>query len=71
MSDVLEVNAQTGEEITRDFTPDELAAREAEAAADAENAAQKAEQEKLATSARLKIAQSSGLSPQEISALGF
>jgi hypothetical protein len=33
MADVLEVNAQTGERIERDFTPEEQAQREADIAA--------------------------------------
>ena len=35
MSDVLIVNVATGERIERDFTPEELAQREADAAAEA------------------------------------
>ena len=35
MSDVLIVNAKTGERIERDFTPEELAQREADAAVEA------------------------------------
>jgi hypothetical protein len=32
MSEVIEINAKTGERVERDFTPQELAQREAEAA---------------------------------------
>lgn len=35
MADVLIINAQTGEVVERDFTPEELAQREADAAAHA------------------------------------
>jgi hypothetical protein len=45
MADVLIVNAATGERIERDFTPEELAEREAYAAAEAERAALEAEQQ--------------------------
>ena len=45
MADVLIVNAATGERIERDFTPDELAQREADATAEAERAALEAEQQ--------------------------
>ena len=39
MSDVLIVNVATGERIERDFTPEELAQREADAAVEAERVA--------------------------------
>ncbi len=45
MADVLIVDAATGERVERDFTPDELAQREADATAAAERAALEAEQQ--------------------------
>jgi hypothetical protein len=45
MADVLIVNVATGQRIERDFTPEELAQREAHVAAKAERAALEAEQQ--------------------------
>ena len=45
MADVIIVNVATGERIERDFTPEELAQREADAAAEAERAALEAKKQ--------------------------
>ena len=66
--DVLEINAETGETIERDFTPEELAQREADAKSakareKAEQAAIDAKQSALAKLAAL------GLTPEEINGI--
>jgi hypothetical protein len=68
---VTDFDAQTGESVERDATADELAQQQADAESAAILAAAEAERAALAESARLKIAQSSGLTPEEITALGF
>lgn len=45
MSDVIEIDAATGEVVERGFTADELAQREADAAAEAERVAAEAQAE--------------------------
>ena len=52
MSDVLEINVATGERIERDFTPEELAQREADVAAAAEREALEAEKAAAREAAR-------------------
>ena len=52
MSDVLEINVKTGERIERDFTPEELAQREADAAAAAEREALEADEAAARQAAR-------------------
>ena len=64
MSDVLEINVPTGERIERDFTPDELAQRAKDVAAD--KAAAQAEADALAAK---EAAKSSALAKLE--ALGL
>ncbi len=56
---------------TRPQTEDEAAQAVIDSAAAEAAAALRAEKEALATSARLKIAESSGLTADEIAALGF
>ena len=72
MADVLIVNVATGERIERDFTPEELAEREAYAAAEAERAALEAEQqaakEAAIKSGRAKLL-SLGLTEDEVAAM--
>ena len=65
MSEVLEVNAATGETVLRDFTPEELAQREADAAAHAaaEAAAVAAASERAA--ARAALLERLGISEDE------
>lgn len=61
MADVVEINAATGEVVERDFTPEELAQREKDAAesalaaAEAESARAKRDQERAALLDRLGI----------------
>lgn len=71
MSDLVEINAETGEVIERDFTKAEAAQRATDQADAAAAAAAKAEQDALAAQARQKIAESSGLTADEMAALGF
>ena len=71
MSDVIEINAETGEVTERPMTADEAAQRKADETASATAAKAKAEKDALAASARLKIAETSGLTPEEMTALGF
>ena len=72
MADVVIVNAKTGERIERDFTPEELARREADAAAAAEREAeldaQNEKREADLASAMEKLA-ALGLNQNEIKAL--
>ena len=64
-----EFNAETGEQIIRDATPDEIAARKAEVAqALAEKAARKAAEEELRAT-KISAYEKLGLSAQEIEAL--
>ena len=69
---VLEINAATGEVIERDFTAEELAQRELDAAAEAERvaAAEQAEAERVAAreSAIAKLA-ALGLNESEVAAI--
>lgn len=71
MVDVIEYDGNTGEVVERVFTPDEQAQREADEAAAAQAAADKAAAEAARASARTKIAEASGLTPEEMAALGF
>ena len=71
MSTVVEVWADSGEVVERPMTTDEAAQRAADEAKSAAEAAAKAEQDALATAARQKIAEASGLTPEEMAALGF
>lgn len=64
MADILEVNAQTGERIERDRTPDELAQYEADIAAAAQ-----AEAEYAAAEARLAAARAAAI--EHAKGLGF
>lgn len=72
MSDVVEINCETGEVTERDFTPEEKAQREADAARFAQEQAEReaAEAAKAAAkaSAEAKLA-SLGLTADEIAAL--
>jgi len=72
MADVLIVNAKTGERVERDFTPEELAQREADAAAEAERVA--AEQAAVDAAAAAKASAMEklaalGLSESEVAAI--
>ena len=71
MTTITEVWADTGEVVERPMTPEELAQRKADekAAADAAKAAEA--EAALRDSAREKIAAASGLTPEEMRALGF
>lgn len=71
MSTVIEIDASTGESIERPMTAEEMAQREADAAAEAAAAAAEAERQALVASARQKVAEASGLTPEEMAALGF
>ena len=71
MSTVVEVWADTGESVVRPMTPQEEAQQAADNAAAKAAAAAEAERVALAISARQKIAESSGLTPEEMAALGF
>ena len=72
MADILEINMQTGERIERDFTPEALAQRETDAAAEAERAALEAEQqaahEAALESGRAKLL-ALGLTESEVAAM--
>ena len=72
MSDVLEINVATGERIERDFTPEELAQREADVAAAAEREALEAEKaaarEAARESGRAKLL-ALGLTVDEVAAM--
>lgn len=73
MTDVVEINCETGEVTERDFTPEEKAQRNADAKAFAEaQAAKEAEAQALAdakASALAKLA-ALGLTEDEVKALG-
>lgn len=68
---VVEVDAQSGEVLTRPATAEEVAAMQVSADAMAAAKAEADAIEATATSARLKIAEASGLTPEEMAALGF
>lgn len=70
MTDILEVDALTGDSVTRAFTPEEIAQREADAAAEA--ARQQAEADALAAreAALAKLA-ALGLTVDDLAALGL
>ena len=72
MSDVVEINAASGERIERDFTPDELAQREkdqAEAAAAAQAAADQAAAKEAAKASALAKLEALGLTTEEAQAI--
>lgn len=72
MSDVLEINAITGERIERNFTADELAQREkdqADAAAAAQAAADKETADKAAREAAIAHAKSLGFTDDMIAVM--
>ena len=68
---VFEIDAATGEAVERPMTAEELAQREKDAAEATALAAAEAERQAAAESARRKIAEASGLTPEEMAALGF
>lgn len=68
---VIEINAITGEVIERPMTPQEQEQAAIDAAAAAAAEAAEAERQTLVASARQKVAESSGLTPEEMAALGF
>jgi len=65
MADILVINAKTGERIERDFTPDELAQREADIAAAEAAAAEAAEQAAADAAARAALLERLGISEDE------
>jgi hypothetical protein len=72
MSDVLEINVQTGERIERDFTADELAQRnkdQADAAAAAQAAADKTAAREAAKASALAKLEALGLTADEAAAI--
>ena len=71
MFDVIEIDATTGEMTERAFTPEELAQRKADEKAAAVAAKAADAEAALRDSARKKIAAASGLTPEEMRALGF
>lgn len=71
MPTVTEINVSSGEVSERPMTPQEQAQREADEAAAQAAAAAEAERQALAASARQKVAEASGLTPEEMAALGF
>lgn len=71
MAQVIEIDAATGEVIERDYSAAEKQQRKADEAAAAKAAQEQAAADALRESARLKIAESSGLTPEEMTALGF
>jgi len=68
---VFEIDAATGEAVERPMTADEAAQRAADDAAAQATATAEAERQAAAESARRKIAEASGLTPEEMAALGF
>lgn len=68
---VVEIDAALGESVERPMTPAELAQRKADEKAAAEAAAAAEADAALRESARDKIATASGLTPEEMRALGF
>ena len=71
MSTITEICADTGEIVERPMTPEELAQRKADEKAAAEAAKAAEAEAALRDSAREKIAAASGLTPEEMRALGF
>lgn len=71
MTKILEIDAATGESILRSMTPQEEAQRAADVAVSFAIAEAAAADEALRISARQKIAEASGLTPDEMSVLGF
>lgn len=71
MPDVVEIDAETKAVVERDYTAAEAAQRATDEADAAAAAAAKAEQDALAAQARQKIAEASGLTADEMAALGF
>lgn len=71
MSIVTEMWADTGEVVERPMTPEELAQRKADEKAAADAAKATEAEAALRDSAREKIAAASGLTPEEMRALGF
>jgi hypothetical protein len=72
MTDVLEIDAATGERVERDFTADELAQREkdqAEAAAAAQAALDKEAADKAARDAAIAHAKSLGFTDEMIAVM--
>jgi hypothetical protein len=72
MTDILEINAQTGERIERDFTAEEKAQRaldEASAKAAADEAAAKATANAAATAAAVAHAKSLGFTDEMIAVM--
>ena len=72
MSDVLEINVQTGERIERDFSPEELAQREkdqAEAEAAAQAIADQAAAKEAAKASALAKLEALGLTADEAAAI--
>lgn len=73
MADVTEIDYTTEPPTVteRSFTPEEKAQRKADEEAAAKAAAEAAALEQTRAAARLKIAESSGLTPEEMAALGI
>ena len=71
MTNIIEMWADTGEVVERPMTPEELAQRKADEKAAAEAAKAAEAETALRDSAREKIAAASGLTPEEMRALGF
>jgi hypothetical protein len=72
MADVLEVNAQTGETVERDYTAEEFAQREkdqAEAAAASQAAAEKEAADKAAREAAIAHAKTLGFTDEMIAVM--
>lgn len=68
---MVEVDALTGDAVERPFSEEEATQRKAEQAAVAAEQAEREAQQATAQSARRKIAEASGLTPEEMAALGF
>lgn len=71
MANVVEIDAATGQATERDFTADELAQRAIDDVAHAQAQAIREAAEAARVSARAKIAEASGLTPDEMAALGI
>lgn len=69
MADVIEIDAATGEVTERDFTPDELAQREADAAAFAAAEAERLAAEKQAAADRAALLDKLGITEAEAKTL--
>jgi hypothetical protein len=65
MADVIEIDAATGIAVERDFTPEELAQREADIAAAEAAAAEAAEQAAADAAARAALLERLGISEDE------